>query len=97
MNKRKVVLSMVPKDVKTILDIGSQGNLYSTYETTTVDALEKADIKQNLNKNSKLPFKDNSFDLAVMNQILEHLTEVEEIISEAKRVSKKIYFYWTSK
>ncbi len=83
------ILNLVPSDVKTVLDIGSRGDIFVNYTTTTVDTVENSDVKQDLNKNQKLPFKDNSFDLVVMNQILEHLSYVEEIISEAKRVSKK--------
>jgi predicted SAM-dependent methyltransferase len=87
------ILNLIPKDVKTVLDIGSRGEIFNKkYKTTTVDALEDADITQDLNKNQKLPFKDNSFDVVVMNQILEHLPNCEEIIKEAKRVSKKYIF-----
>ena len=88
--RNKKIINLIPKDVRTVLDIGSAGNIFKDrYETTTLDALEKADVKQDLNKNQKLPFKDNSFDIVVMNQILEHLPSAEEIINEAKRVSKK--------
>jgi len=80
-------------DVNTILDIGSGNNMFNkNYETTTIDISRKSDIKQNLNKNQKLPFSNNSFDLVVANQILEHLTNVEKIIKEIKRISKKYIF-----
>lgn len=80
---------MVPKDVKTVLDIGSRNNIFRKYKTTTLDAIEEADIEQDLNENQELPFEDNSFDLVVANQILEHLPTIEKIIKEMKRVSKK--------
>lgn len=83
---------MVPPEVKTILDIGSFGNLYDKYKTTTIDISGSADYKIDLNKTQKLPFKNNSFDMVVMNQVLEHLVTVEGIIAEAKRVSKKYIF-----
>jgi len=84
---------MIPKDVETVLDIGSRGEIFKRkYQTTTLDAFEDADVKQDLNKNQKIPFEDNSFDIVILNQILEHLTYVEEIIKEAKRVSKKYLF-----
>ncbi|MGC9310001.1 MAG: class I SAM-dependent methyltransferase, partial [Candidatus Nanoarchaeia archaeon] len=76
-----------------ILDIGSRGNMFNKkYKTTTLDVVEDADVKQDLNKNQKLPFKDNSFDIVIMNQILEHLVNCDELIKEAKRVSKKYIF-----
>ena len=87
------ILNMVPKDVETVLDIGSRGNIFNVdYKTTTLDTLENADIKQDLNKTKILPFSDNSYDLVVVNQILEHLDTVEEVIDEIKRVSGKYIF-----
>lgn len=87
------ILNMIPKDVETVLDIGSRGKIFKRrYQTTTLDAVEDADVKQDLNKNQKIPFEDNSFDIVILNQILEHLAYVEEIIKEAKRVSKRYLF-----
>lgn len=87
------ILKIIPKDVKTVLDIGSAGNIFNKkYITTTVDILEEADYRIDLNKNQKLPFKSKSFDIVVLNQVLEHLPTVEEIIKESKRVSKKYIF-----
>jgi ubiquinone/menaquinone biosynthesis C-methylase UbiE len=84
------ILNLVPKGIKNVLDIGSRRNLFKEkFKTKTIDAVEEPDIKQDLNLNQKLNFKDNSFDLVVLNQILEHLSYVEEIIKESKRVSKK--------
>ena len=90
MNKRhKEILSIIPKEVKTILDVGSIGDIFTDYQIITIDLDKKADVIQDLNKNQKLKFKDNSFDMVILSQILEHLTNIEEIISESKRVSKK--------
>ena len=81
------ILNMSPGDTKTVLDIGSLGNIFNShFKTTTIDALEKADIQMDLNHNQKLPFNKDTFDVVVLNQILEHLPQVEEIISESKRV-----------
>ena len=89
----KLIKNLIPKDVKTVLDIGSKGDIFKEdYKTTTIDAVEEANIKQDLNVNQKLNFPDNSFDIVILNQILEHLSYVEEIIKEAKRVSKKYIF-----
>jgi predicted SAM-dependent methyltransferase len=87
------ILNLIPKNVKTVLDIGSHGEIFNKrYKTTRLDALEEADIKQDLNKNQKLPFKDNSFDIVVMNQILEHLATCEELIKETKKEFQKNMF-----
>jgi ubiquinone/menaquinone biosynthesis C-methylase UbiE len=37
----------------------------------------------------RLPFKDNTFDLVVANEVLEHLEYPEKAIEEIKRVSRK--------
>jgi len=87
------IYGMIPKDVKTVLDIGSAGEIFAKkYKTTTIDLIEDADIKQDLDKDQKIPFKDNSFDIVVLNQIIEHLTDVEVLVAECKRVSKKYIF-----
>jgi hypothetical protein len=92
-NRVKLIRGFIPKDVKTVLDIGSRGEIFNqNYKTTNLDVVEDADIKQDLNVNQKLNFPDDSFDMVVLNQILEHLNYVEEIIKEAKRVSRKYIF-----
>lgn len=87
--------SIIPLGVKTILDIGSQDNSFfedysflEDYRTTTLD-LENADVIQDLNKDQKLKLSSRSYDLVVLSQILEHLNDVSQIVSEAKRVSKR--------
>lgn len=88
--RKRIILKMIPNEVMTILDIGSRGNIFNKrYNTKTIDVIEDADITQDLEKNQKIKFNSNSFDLVVLNQILEHLSRVEEIIIESKRVSKK--------
>jgi predicted SAM-dependent methyltransferase len=81
MYRTKKILNIIPRDVKSVLDIGSAGKMFNEfYDTKTVD-LEKADINQDLNKIQKFSsIADNSFDIVILNQILEHLNYVEEII-----------------
>ncbi len=38
---------------------------------------------------SEMPFKDRSFDLVICSHVLEHCTNLKEVISEIKRVAKK--------
>lgn len=47
----------------------------------------KLDIQQGNAYN--LPFKDNTFDLTIATEVLEHLNNPEKAIMEARRVSKK--------
>jgi len=80
------------------LNIGSRGNMLdgSNYKVTSLDVAENADIKQNLNINQKLDLSDDSFDIVIMDQILEHLGTCDEIIKEVKMVTKKYFlvFIW---
>ena len=81
---------MIPEDVETILDIGHRENMFwDNYQVTTLDVVENSDITQDLNKNQVLDLPSDSFDIIVLNQILEHLPTCDELIKEAKRVSKK--------
>ena len=47
------------------------------------------DVQTILDKEQMLHLKNNSFDMVIANQILEHLSNPEELIEEIKRVSKK--------
>lgn len=87
------VLNLTPE---TVLEIGP-GN------KTVTDALQKngvsvttVDIDKNLNPDfvtsvTKLPFKDESFNLVLCSEVLEHLPfeKFKESLVELKRVSKK--------
>jgi len=91
MNDRLNQISkLIPKDVESILDIGCRDKFLRSFakKYTGLD-LENADINQDLNKNQKLKLKDSSYDLIIFSQILEHITDPRQLISEAKRVSKK--------
>lgn len=54
---------------------------------------KKNNINKNVNfivsKENKIPFKDNSFDVVVFNQIYEHVENPEKIMIEIRRVLKK--------
>lgn len=49
-----------------------------------------ADTKPVLYDGGKLPFKDNSFDVAMILTVLHHTTDPEKIIREASRVAKRL-------
>jgi ubiquinone/menaquinone biosynthesis C-methylase UbiE len=43
------------------------------------------------NLNSKLPYNENYFDLAVLSHVLEHIEDENLVLTEVKRISKKLY------
>jgi len=91
--RENMIYSIVPKEVIKILDIGCEYSMFQDkYDVKTLDFINNADIKQDLNKNQKLDLESNSFDMVVLNQILEHLPYVEKLVSESKRVSKRYIF-----
>jgi len=54
-----------------------------------IDISGAPDIHFDLDKEGKLPFKDNSFDLVVCADVLEHLENIHFIFDELIRVSNK--------
>lgn len=92
---------MIPTDAHTVLDVGCKdGLLLESSSDKTVFSVG-LDINLASLKSVKfpvvnataenLPFKDKTFDLVVCAEVLEHLThsELENAVSELKRVSKK--------
>lgn len=82
-----------------IIDIGS-GNCIvaanlkeSKYEIDAVDINNNSltdKIKPILYDGKKLPFKDNSFDVALLITVLHHTDNPEKVLKEAMRVSRKV-------
>lgn len=97
------IVKIIPSDVNSILDIGC-GNGYilnflhklHKYEKLVgVDfsstALDYLQTEKYLMDISELNFEDNSFDLVMCNEVLEHLTQDEyaQALSELQRISRK--------
>ena len=84
------IAELIPKDVKSILDIGS-GNKYFKKCTKKYCSLDvkDGDIVKDLNVSQKIPLRKESFDMVILSQILEHLANPKELIKESKRISKK--------
>ena len=102
-SKINLIKKVIPKDVKTILDIGC-GNgvitneLAKDYDVVGVDRSEKAIAKVKtktlIASCDKIDIPDKSFNLVLTSEMLEHLEDelFYGAISEMKRLSKKYIF-----
>lgn len=83
-------------DKKNILEIGIGNKFLTNYLKSDDIKITTCDIDKDLNPDyvadiRKLPFKDNSFDLVVAFEVLEHLpfADFEIALKEIKRVSQE--------
>lgn len=94
------IRKIVPIDKNTrLLDVGCGNGFFSYYfekicNTIGIDSSKKMiamnPIKQKyLMSADNLGFKDNSFDIVFCHMLLHHVTDVNKVINEIKRVSKK--------
>ena len=99
----KETYNLIPKDVRSIADIGCGNGIFSNYvikkdkrmTIVGVDNSEKAlsyvktrKIKEDI---EFLPFKDREYDLSVALEVIEHLSydNYESVLEEIARVSQK--------
>lgn len=96
-----VIASIKPfiKKCSTIIDIGAGGCQIAKeliglgYEVTPVDVVDYSgvdDLKPLIYDGKKLPFKDQSFDMALLITVLHHIKDPEAVLKEAKRVAGEI-------
>lgn len=79
-------------DSTAVLDVGCDfNNLKHIIGTkvTGIDLYGNPDFKIDLEKEKLSRFKDNSFDMVVCTEVLEHLENLHELINEIFRVSNK--------
>lgn len=90
----------IPDDVTSILDVGCGNgfvinNLAGKYDCTGIDisetALAHVTVKKCIGSADELPFPDDSFDLVMINDVLEHLTDsaLSKALAELRRVARK--------
>jgi hypothetical protein len=96
--KFKKILSKIDYKKLSCLDIGGgQSSVKIFIKNTKKLDIKNADIKFNLINDfifeKKLPFKNSSFDMVVISQILEHTLNPDEIFKEAKRIAKKYILF----
>lgn len=84
---------------KNILDIGfGRGAMThllteNNHTVTGIDVVDLSiysDLKAILYDGEKIPFKDKSFDVALLIKVLHHCRKQEKVLSEAVRVAKRV-------
>jgi len=99
-SRLKTIESLIPGDVKTILDVGCGDGIICNplgkrFNTVGIDFVQEALLHITTKKVQAcaefLPFKGSSFDLVLLSDILEHLSKdvLSEVINQAQRVSRK--------
>jgi SAM-dependent methyltransferase len=99
-NRVKTILGLLPSDVESVLDIGCGDGrvtnvLPEPLDVVGVDfsgeAVKKVRRRAVLTKSDQLPFGDKTFDLVLISDVLEHLSDREYYgtIEEMKRTAKK--------
>jgi len=98
--KVQIIKSIIPKDVKTIADVGCGNGIITNklneqYDIIGIDssknALEFLNAPSLLASIENIPIKDNSFDLVLCSEVLEHVPQsiLEKSVSELKRITSK--------
>jgi len=82
------------EEVNSVLDVGCDRKYLKRYLSDKInyigiDITGVPDIYFDLDKDGKLPFEDNSFDLVVCADVLEHLENIHFVFDELVRVSSK--------
>ena len=76
---------------KTVDIGGNQGHTFKGWKNATTVDIDLYDVPNFVQANAEsLPFKDNSFDTAVLAEVLEHVEDPVKAMKEAKRVASKI-------
>ena len=94
------LLSLIPNDVTNILDVGCgdghiTNKLPQNIEVVGIDiseeALKQVKRKTYLAEITQIPFSEESFDLVMANDVIEHLidSDYEKAIEEMFRVAKR--------
>ena len=92
------IADLIPDDVTTVLDVGSGNGLIvrdlparlrCVGLDQSLEALQHNPAVPVLGSADRLPFADNSFDLVMSTDMLEHVEDVERCVAEMARVSAR--------
>ncbi|MCK4597925.1 class I SAM-dependent methyltransferase, partial [bacterium] len=101
MERAAKIISYIPKDVKTVLEIGCgdgiiinrlhEKGLDCTGIDISKEALKYVNCKKEVMSSDNLKFQDQAFDLVICSEVLEHLPEqvYENTLKEIESVAKK--------
>jgi len=92
------LMQLVPRGYRTVLDAGARDGYYSAqlteyFESVTALDLSKPEIHHErvfcvAGDLTKLSYPDESFDVVLCSEVLEHIPALEQAVSEIKRVAK---------
>ncbi|HHY71904.1 MAG TPA: methyltransferase domain-containing protein [Bacillus bacterium] len=96
----KDILNIIPLDVKSVLDVGCGNGLITNilaqnYNVVgfdrSIEALKSVQCETVVGDITNMPFEDNSFDLVMANDVIEHLNQKDRYkgLMECSRVASK--------
>ena len=97
----KATINMIPKDVSSLLEVGcGEGRIINPVQNKyekifgmdiSDEALKHVETSKIKGRIENIPFPDNSFDIVLCCEVLEHLPSpiYEKALKEIKRVAKK--------
>lgn len=99
-NRANEIIAMIPEDVTSILDAGCGDGLvtnrldrqyFSVGLDISMEALKYLTVPTLCTNITTIPFKDDSFDIVLANELIEHLPVpiYEKSLGEIQRVAKK--------
>ena len=102
LDRREAVLARaieaaLPADARSVLDVGCGDGIISEaiantgreVEGVEVHSRETCRVKYSLFDGKKLPFPDQSFDAVMLVDVLHHTDNIQELLRECRRVSRK--------
>ncbi len=93
------ILTFINPSIKTILDVGCGDgaiaklikNKNKEIKIDGIDVMERpsSSISIELYDGENIPYNNNSFDCTILIDVLHHVKNIKQLLTEAKRVSKK--------
>ena len=102
-SRGKLLFQWIPENTNSLLDVGCASGYYTVHYSKKCSKVFGIDPNENLIKIAKekypnldfrkgsaeeIPFKDNSFDVVILSDVLEHVADEKKCLSEIHRVLK---------